>query len=149
MVLDTKNKLDDKLIVLSDKPARVTPKQFPIQVKFKQCCSFSDRKLLFELSKLTLHVQLSRQIVVAIKKINSFRYRVQRILIIWSGFCYFLSKSLEVIGFEYICFKDCDKYKRKFDNLFITLSFLGNILWQNFVCSARLLIFHFRMEFWQ
>lgn len=104
-----KNKLDDKLIVLSDKPARVTPKQFPIQVKFKQCCSFSDRKLLFELSKLTLHVQLSRQIVVAIKKINSFRNRVQRILIIWSGFCYFLSKSLEVIGFEYICFKDCDK----------------------------------------
>lgn len=71
VVLDTKNKLDDKLIVLSDKPARVTPKQFPIQVKFKQCCSFSDRKLLFELSKLTLHVQLSRQIVVAIKK-NQF-----------------------------------------------------------------------------
>lgn len=73
VVLDTKNKLDDKLIVLSDKPARVTPKQFPIQVKFKQCCSFSDldRKLLFELSKLTLYVQLSRQIVVAIKK-NQF-----------------------------------------------------------------------------
>lgn len=143
-----KNKLDDKLIVLSDKPARVTPKQFPIQVKFKQCCSFSDRKLLFELSKLTLHVQLSRQIVVAIKKINSFRYRVQRILIIWSGFCYFLSKSLEVIGLNIFVLKIVI-IRRKFDNLFITLSFLGNILWQNFVCLARLLIFHFRMEFWQ
>lgn len=126
MVLDTKNKWDDKLIVLSDKPARVTPKKFPIQVKFKQCCSFSDRKRLFELGKLTLHVQLSRQTVVAIKKINSFRYRIQIIIIFGPFFSIFFRNHLRLLGLHIAVFKNVIN-RRKYDNLFIILSFLGNI----------------------